>query len=347
MSGQIVSVDKKFFRIKELVESPDTLVKIGRALPSHISAEKMARVFLTACTTTPKLLECDPASLMQAVMEASSLGLLPDGVLGHGYILPYKSKAKFIPGFRGLMDMARRSGAITRIDARVVYENDYFDYEYGLEPALKHKPASSDRGGLVAVYAAAKFSETNEVAFEVMSRAEVDAIRKRSPAGSYGPWVTDYEEMARKTVIRRLMKYLPLSPDIQAAVTADEYAEAGVLGKLMEQKVDENTGEYIDAESFETIRDLVAEPEADKKVVIDTEKKGKISSEEDEAFENAISNLRDRIAAATTADNSEKIINKLLGASGVESLTEIRSRQAREDFYNDVLNAVEDVEEIE
>ena len=342
MSGEIVPMQQRFLKIEELVNSEDSMIKIARALPNHITAEKMARVFLTACTTTPKLLDCDPLSLMKAVMEASALGLLPDGVLGHGYILPYGSSAKFIPGFRGLMDMARRSGKVAGIQARVVYKNDDFYYEYGARPTIRHIPAQmagDEPGDPVGAYATATLIETDEVVFEVMWEEDINKIRERSPAGSRGPWVTDTLEMWRKTPLRRLMKYLPLSPEVQAAVTSAEYAEAGVLGKLLETKIDKETGEVLDAESFETLESM-AEDMEDDKAKPDFDNKGKISTEEDKQFESAIERLVSRAEETSTEGLAKDMYNKMLGGSGVESITEIRKRSDRERFYKELESEV-------
>ena len=350
--GEIIPFDERLRNIQNFVNDPKVIKQIRNALPSHITPEKMARVFLTACTTTPKLLECDIKSLMKAVLEASSLGLLPDGVLGHGYILPYGKSAKFIPGFRGLMDMARRSGAITRIDARVVYENDEFEFEYGLEPKLRHVPAQMlglEPGKFVAVYAVAKFAETGETVFEVMYKDDVEAIRRRSPASGSGPWVTDYIEMARKTIIRRLMKYLPLSPDQQAAVAADEYAEDGVLEKIIraQEKV-EGLAPLEDADAGDNPEEVEL-PDVDADSVEEEPEftgKGRISAEEDERFDSAIRSLVDRAADCSTPALAEEMFIKMLGASGYELLSEIRSRPDREKFYHQLREEVESWERL-
>ncbi|MHC4371164.1 MAG: recombinase RecT [Planctomycetota bacterium] len=340
MSGNIVPFKAKYQAIKQLAQKPEFLAEIAEALPNHITKERMISVFLTAITTTPELANCEPFSLLRAVKEASQLGLPTDGILGHGYILPFGKQAKFIPGYRGLMDLARRSGQVEWIQARVVYEGDEFEYEYGLEPSLTHKEAPRGEGDrkVVAVYAAAKLV-TGEKVFEVMYREDIEKIRQRSPSGRKGPWVTDWEEMARKTLIRRLMKYLPLSTDVQAAVVADEYAEAGVLGKLLEQEdIDE---EFVDAEHVETLEALVADPEDNAEDAPAFEGRGPISNKEDAAFEAAVQDLLARAKAESTEDLTSEMFNRFLGSHGVETLTEIRSRKAREDFYNDVRTEVE------
>jgi len=245
-NGQIVPRDQQFDKVKSFITSPKSMEAIAMALPQHMTPEKMARVVITAITRTPKLLDCTPQSVMRAVIEASQLGLMPDGVLGHGYILPYKTTAVFIPGYKGLLDLARRSGEIAWVQARVVYENDTFHYTYGADPTIEHVPAriqGTEPGPMTAAYGIAKF-KSGEIQFEVMHKDQIEAIRTRSRAATDGPWVTDYDEMARKTVIRRLCKFLPMNPEYQLMVARDEYAEAGVLGKYID--VDPATGEVVD-----------------------------------------------------------------------------------------------------
>jgi len=243
MGNEIVPREEQFDRMKKFMMSKKSMSAIAMALPAHINAEKMARVAITSVVRTPKLLECEPATLMDAVLQASTLGLLPDGVLGHGYILPYKDKktgklvATFIPGYKGLLDLARRSGEVAWIQARIVYAGDEFDYEYGMGNTLRHVPARAhgkEPGDFKAVYCIAKFKSSGEFQFEVMYKDQIKKIQNSSRGGNTGAWVSDWESMALKTVIRRLCKFLPLNPEHHAYVTRDEYAEAGVLGEYLE-----------------------------------------------------------------------------------------------------------------
>lgn len=197
-----------------------------KALPSHITAERMARVALTTIRTNPKLLECSVPSLMGAVVQAAQLGLEP-GLIGHCYIIPYGKEATFIIGYKGMIDLARRSGQIENIYAHAVYEKDTFEYELGLHPKLVHKPAIGHRGEIKYVYAVAHFKDGG-YQFEVMDMSEIEKRRQRSKAATNGPWVSDFEEMAKKTVIRHMWKYLPISVEIQKAATQDEVIKSGV-----------------------------------------------------------------------------------------------------------------------
>ncbi|EGL82072.1 RecT protein [Caldalkalibacillus thermarum TA2.A1] len=200
--------------------------EIEKALPKHMDADRMARIALTTIRTNPQLLECTVPSLMGAVMQAAQLGLEP-GLIGHCYFVPFWNNKKkqrevqFIIGYKGMIDLARRSGHIESIYAHCVYENDEFEYELGLHPKLVHKPALKDRGKLQYVYAVAHFKDGG-YQFEIMDIDTVEKIRKRSKAADNGPWVTDYEEMAKKTVLRRMWKYLPISVEVQQQAAQDE-----------------------------------------------------------------------------------------------------------------------------
>ena len=196
---------------------------IEAVLPKHLTPDRMLRLALVAANQNPKILDCTPASVMQCLVTASSLGLEIGGSLGEAYLVPYKNTCTLIVGYRGYVSLARRSGEISTISAHCVYENDEFVYSLGLNPKLEHSPhRGANRGGLVAVYSVARFREEGVYQFDVMWRHEVDATRKRSMSANNGPWVTDFDEMARKTVVRRLAKYLPLSPDMVRAVEFED-----------------------------------------------------------------------------------------------------------------------------
>ena len=221
--------------IAGLMSSPKVKAQMALAMPKHMTADRMMRIALTEIRKVPALAKCNVESFMGAIMQCAQLGLEPGGALGHAYLLPFgsgkaadgKANCQLIIGYRGMLDLARRSGQIISITARTVHENDQFSYEFGLDETLKHKPADGERGKLIYVYAVAKL-QGGGLQFDVMSKADVDKVKSQSKAGSNGPWVTHYDEMAKKTVIRRLFKYLPVSIEIQTAVSLDERAEAGI-----------------------------------------------------------------------------------------------------------------------
>jgi recombination protein RecT len=228
----------------ELINNPNTKAQIALALPRHMTADRLARIAMTELRRIPKLQQCDPMSFLGAVMQCSQLGLEPGGALGHVYILPFEKRAKqgnqwvtvsteaqVIIGYRGMIDLARRSGQIISIEARAVYEGDTFDVTLGLNSNITHKPDwnnpnRDNPAKLIFVYAVAKLKDGG-IQFDVMSRSEVEATRARSKAATSGPWVTDYVAMALKTVCRRLFKWLPVSIEVQRAVGLDEQAERG------------------------------------------------------------------------------------------------------------------------
>lgn len=201
--------------------------QMAMALPKHLSADRLARIALTELRQIPKLQQCSQESFMKCLMVSAQLGLEP-GLLGHVYFIPYGQEAQLILGYKGMIELARRSGQIESIEARVIYEFDECEVRLGLDSGIDHKIdiKAADRGKEIAYYAIAKLKDGGKQ-FEVMTKAEIDKVRARSKAGNHGPWVTDYSEMAKKTVIRRMFKYLPVSVELQKAVNLDEAADIG------------------------------------------------------------------------------------------------------------------------
>ncbi len=201
--------------------------EIKKALPSVLTPERFTRMVLTALSTNPKLGECTPASFLGSMMNAAQLGVEPNTPLGQAYILPYNNKgtmeAQFQLGYKGLIDLAYRSGDVEVIQAHVVYENDEFVCEYGLEPKLSHKPAAGDRGQAIKVYAVFK-TKSGGYGFEVMSMEDVRkhaAKYSKAYSSSFSPWKTNFEEMAKKTVMKRVLKYAPLKSDFVKQIVQD------------------------------------------------------------------------------------------------------------------------------
>ena len=223
--------------IMQLFESRKA--SIAAVMPKHLTPERMLKVALSATARSPQLLACTPASLLLCVMQAAELGLEAGGLLGEAYLVAYKDTATLIPGYRGLVKLARQSGQLSSLEAYVVRKQDTFDIEFGLEPRLVHKPfmqGEPNSDDIVAVYAIARFKDGTRQC-DVMTRGEVDAIRKRSAAANSGPWVTDFAEMAKKSVVRRLCKYLPLSPELQKALEHEAAIEQNVASPLIDVDV--------------------------------------------------------------------------------------------------------------
>lgn len=241
----IAKVDPRQASLKDLFER--SRGAIAQVVPRHLTADRILKVTLSATARTPKLLECSQTSILQSVMQAAQLGLEPGGPLGHAYLVPFKNKGAMectmIVGYKGLIDLARRSGQIDSIEARIVCERDKFKISYGLVQVLEHEPFMDGHPGkIVAVYAIARIKNSLPQV-EMMTRDQVDAIMAMSKtAGNQdGPWAMHFDEMARKTVVRRICKYLPLSVELATAIEAEETElDAGAFGAIqVESKADD------------------------------------------------------------------------------------------------------------
>lgn len=274
-TGKVEKEKNPVDKVAALLASPNMQAQIKAALPRHMTPERLARIVTTEIRKVPKLAECTPVSFFGAVIQCAQLGLEPGNALGHAYILPYDKsvktdtgwkkipEAQLIIGYRGMIDLARRSGQIVSLDARAVYEGDKFECRLGLDPHIEHEPDwnnpnRTDPAKLQFVYAVAKLKDGG-IQFDVMSRAEIEGVRARSKAAEKGPWVTDFQPMALKTVVRRLFKFLPVSIEMQTAVGLDERAEAGLpqdMGAVIDGQftpiddepdhIDQATGEITD-----------------------------------------------------------------------------------------------------
>jgi len=235
-------------KVKNLAE---LLVKkkayLQQILPGGMRPERLIKVALMCASQTPALLQCTPESFVLAVIKAAELGLEPGSALGEAYLVPYKGKVQMITGYRGMITLARRSGQVASLSARAVHARDVFRPTYGTEEKIEHIPympvppsgkdgkrpteaevnkwiEDSDPGELIAVYAVARL-QGGMLQTATMTRAEVEKIRARSMARDNGPWVTDYEQMALKTVIRRISKYLPMSVELLERAANEEHEE--------------------------------------------------------------------------------------------------------------------------
>ncbi len=238
----------KSMSIADMVKALEPEIK--KALPSVITPERFTRMALSALNTTPKLSECTQMSFLAALMNAAQLGLEPNTPLGQAYLIPYNNKGKlecqFQIGFKGMIDLVYRNEQVQSIQAQCVYANDEFDYELGLNAKLVHKPALKDRGGLILVYALFKL-DNNGFAFEVMSKEDIDVHATKYSKGyssSYSPWKTNYEEMAKKTVIKKVLKYAPLKTDFLRAVETDETIKSEISVDMTEVRSETIDGDY-------------------------------------------------------------------------------------------------------
>ncbi len=210
--------------VERMLESKRT--ELTEALAKGVDADRLVRVCLGQIRTTPKLGKCSAQSLASSIMQAGKLGLEP-GLLGQCYLVPYGQECTLILGYRGLVKLALRSGRVAMITARVVYSNDVWHVEHGLTESFRHVPKlDGDRGEPIAAYAIATLANGMQQP-DYMLRNEIEAIRKRSRAGSSGPWKTDTMEMWKKTAVRRLVKLLDLDVDTEAAIGDTDQAEFG------------------------------------------------------------------------------------------------------------------------
>lgn len=231
--------------------------EIKKALPSVLTPERFTRIVLSALSTNPKLAATTPQSFLAAMMTAAQLGVEPNTPLGQAYLIPYYnsktrcSECQFQLGYKGLIDLAYRSGEVSVIQAQVVYANDEFTFSFGLDPQLKHVPAHENHGDPIYVYAIFR-TKDNGYGFEVMSMEDIRTFAQQySKTYGSGPWQTNFEEMAKKTVLKRVLKYAPLKSDflrviaqdetIKTEISEDMYAVSGtVVG------IDNATGEVIE-----------------------------------------------------------------------------------------------------
>lgn len=231
-----VARNKQPQTIKNYIKAYES--EIARALPSMITAERFTRIAMTAITQNPMLAECTPQSFIGSMLYSAQLGLEPNTPLGQAYLIPYRNNARgivectFQVGYKGLIDLVRRSGEIQSIEAHIVYENDEFEYELGLEPKLKHKPAMSNRGEMIWVYAMYRLTNGG-YAFEVMSKEDIQAHRVKYSKAKNSPWNTEFEEMAKKTVLKKVLKYAPLKTEYVQANFNDgnkfEFEQSGEI----------------------------------------------------------------------------------------------------------------------
>lgn len=237
--------------------------EIGRALPRHMNPDRMARIAMTVLRQTPALGRCTSESVLGALMTASQLGLEP-GPLGEAYLVPYGAVCTFIPGYRGLVKLALQSPSVSKARARVVHERDHFVYEFGLDEKLEHRPyeGADDPGPVTHVYAFVKYTDGGSD-FDVMDRAAVEKVRARSKAGKSGPWVTDWDAMAMKTVFKRLSKWMPLSTEFGEAVRMDGSQRTEVGADLVDVTPDYVDGEVEDNAAIEAPIDVVYVSTAD------------------------------------------------------------------------------------
>jgi recombination protein RecT len=245
-----VAQPKKPLSIRDQLRNPSVIEQIGKALPKHMDPDRMARIALTALTKTPKLAQCTQESFFKCLIDLSSWGLEPDGRRAH--LIPYGTECTLIIDYKGLVELAYRSGQVASIHADVVYEGDLFTYNRGMVDAhcpwtFRPSPKPEKKGEVIATYCFISLQD-GATKCEVMTKDEVEAIRNRSRSGQNGPWKTDWNEMAKKTVFRRASKWIPLSSEVHDAFEReDEVLPA--IDRTVQKGADIDLGDIINGSS--------------------------------------------------------------------------------------------------
>lgn len=239
-SGALATKADKPKTVLDVVMGKGFQNQMRMALPKNLTADRLTRIVMTEFRKNPTLQQCSPASFMASVLQAAQLGLEPGSALGQAYLVPFKAKGKYecqlIVGYRGMISLSRRSGEILSINAYCVHAKDDFTYQLGLHPDIQHIPSSeADPGPVVFVYAVAQL-RGGGVQFEVMSRAEIEAVRDQSQGWNsavkykttgLSPWTKHFDEMAKKTVVRKMFKYLPVSTEANYVMDAEDRIDRG------------------------------------------------------------------------------------------------------------------------
>ena len=253
-SGKVATSNGGVSSIKQLVMQMKP--QIEKALPSVLTGERFSRMVLTAMSTNPQLAECTPNSFLGAMMQAAQLGVEPNTPLGQAYLIPYRNhgqlECQFQLGYKGLIDLAYRSGEITSISAHEVCENDDFEYELGLDEKLRHKPALTDRGAVILYYAVFR-TKAGGSGFAVMSVEDIKNHSKKyskAAGSSYSPWSTNFDAMAKKTVIKQALKYAPIKTEFVRAVSTDETIKTNIAEDMAEEP--DETVITVDSEENKT-----------------------------------------------------------------------------------------------
>jgi|SRR5712671_314358 len=222
---------------KRLVEMQPYLDK---ALPVHMCSDRLIMLAYSELKKNAMLNKCTVESICGTIMSCAQLGLEP-GISGMVYLVPYGTQATLMLGYKGMIELSHRSDKITSVEAACVYKNDTFSMKRGTSPGIEHEPSIEERGPMIGVYSVVTMRNGYKQ-FDFMNMGDINKIRNRSRSGGSGPWVTDMEQMAQKTVIRRLLKLVPSSISLNNAIALDEAAERGdqrmgdvVEGMLSEQ----------------------------------------------------------------------------------------------------------------
>lgn len=296
----------KFNDMRDFICSDRMKAQVALALPKHLDADRVLRIMMTSIQRTPKLLDCTKESMVACLLTCSQLGLEPDGASGMAYLIPYGKVATLIVGYKGLIQLAYRSEQVGDIAAVNVYENEPFAWRPCANPPIDHTPLPpSRRGAYKGSYAVISIKGAERPHVEWMWAEEIEAIRNRSRAASSGPWVTDTDEMRRKTVVRRALKYIPSSPELRTAVQQVDDQEFAPIDVQPISTSDANA-----ASRTERLKNRLTAPElppVDDSFDADAGREIPISADENG---NTVAEPAPEPVAETPKSDDDKIINK-------------------------------------
>jgi recombination protein RecT len=258
--------------IQQQFQAPAVIESLKAATPNtlanYLTPERVTRMVMSSVSRNQTLLKCSPISIAKAAADAVRLGLEPGSALGHAYLVPFKNSnaqtwdAQFIPGYRGYIALARRSGVIKSVAANVVYEFDRFILDLASGERPSHKPylGKDGRGKPIAVYAIADFVDGGHH-LDMMTIAEIMEVRDKSPAAKSGPWVTHFTEMARKTVIRRAAKYWPLSTEMADALEHERKIDIGDFRDVINGSLSPDPEDDKPSKTQDVLKEITSEQE--------------------------------------------------------------------------------------
>lgn len=336
-----VTIKEKKDKLSSMLHrSAPALQKIAT---KHLEPQKIIQLALRSAAKNPKILDCTPQSILGCVFESQNLGLEIDS-MGQSYIVPFGKEAQFIIGYRGLISLAQRTGNILYIHADLVRDGDDFDYGYGSEHFLKHKPQlgprDKDYKDVYAIYACAK-TKDGGFYFTILTVEEVEKTRMRSPSArsSTSPWRTDWDSMAKKTAVRQLSKYLPVSSEYDRALKLDEIIAMGKSQRLDIDRVDEedkalligDEGIFTEPEEIDfTVEET--EPKEPKKTSAKGKTKGKAKKEELKTEKEGDDKLfkEEDLEDITNWENPEFVIDQIKQCKSLDALTAFKHEHLKQ-----------------
>jgi len=241
MSKALEVRKEKLGKLRDLLTRPNTKKRLEEVLPAHMDVNRLVRTSIYVASTNPDLLNCTEVSFMNACMKAAQLGLEPTGEYGGGHFVRFGDQCTFVPDYRGIIDVARRSGKIRNIKSYVIHENDSYSIDYLSNPPIQHAPClTGERGRPIAYYAIAWLTDTEVPSFEIMRFDEVNEHRKKLRSGNSDAWRSHFDRMALKTVLLRLCNLLPRSVEMMLVRETSHQADREVVEPTLSMLPDDD-----------------------------------------------------------------------------------------------------------